>query len=71
MPADDVTPLMVRYQFGLSAGGQLVCDYTVRVRQVDNPDDKLASPTARNLYVSTAAMLPPPVQPNPSPSPAP
>jgi hypothetical protein len=71
VPADDVTPLMVRYQLNLSSDGHVVCDYSVRVRELGHPGNKLASPTAKGLYVSTAAMLPPPVAPTPSPSPAP
>jgi hypothetical protein len=75
VPKNDVTPLWVRYQFILSADGHVVCDYNVRVRELGVPDDKLASPTARGLYVSTAAMVTPPANPQPmmmpSPSPSP
>jgi hypothetical protein len=61
IPAKDVTPAMVRMSFGLSADGHVVVDYSVRVR--DRSGDKLAAPTARNLYVPTAATLAPPVAP--------
>jgi hypothetical protein len=78
IPGKDITPLMVRYQFGLAADGHVACDYNVRVRILGNPDDKLGQPGARGLYVSTAAMLAPPaappmmmMMPSPSPSPAP
>jgi hypothetical protein len=74
VPKTDVTPLWVRYQFNLSADGHVVCDYNVRVRVLGNPDDKLSSPTARGLFVSTAAMVTPPANPQPmmpSPSPSP
>jgi hypothetical protein len=74
IPLHDVTPLMVRYQFGLSASGHVACDYNVRVRILDDPDDKLTSSTTKNNYVSTAAMLTPPANPMPampSPSPSP
>jgi hypothetical protein len=75
IPAKDVTPLWVRYQLNLSADGHVVCDYNVRVRVLGDPDDKLSSPTAQRLYVSTAAMVTPPANPQPmmmpSPSPSP
>jgi hypothetical protein len=61
IPPKDVTPAFVRLQFGLSADGHVVVDYTVRVR--DRSGDKLSTPTAKNLYVNTAAMLAPPVAP--------
>jgi hypothetical protein len=60
IPANDVTPQMVRYQFLLSANGHVVVDYNVRVR---DRGDKISTPGARGLYVSTAAMLTPPVVP--------
>jgi hypothetical protein len=69
IPANDVVPLMVRFQLNLSATGHVVCDYNVRVRVLGDPDDKLADPTARGLYVSTAASLTPPADPTPMPMP--
>jgi hypothetical protein len=69
IPANDVVPLMVRFQLNLSASGHVVCDYNVRVRVLGDPDDKLGEPGARGLYVSTAATLTPPAEPNPMPMP--
>ncbi len=60
IPKNDVTPAMVRFLFTINATGHVAVDYTVRVRDFN---DKLASPTAKNLYVSTVAVLPPPVMP--------
>jgi hypothetical protein len=60
IPPLDVTPSMVRFVFGLSADGHVVCDYTVRVR---DHSSKLAQPTDQNLYVSTTPTLAPPVPP--------
>jgi hypothetical protein len=60
IPPSDVTPAVVRLALHLSAGGHVACDYSVRVRE---RGDKLADPTASNLYVSTKAMLAPPVAP--------
>jgi hypothetical protein len=60
IPANDVTPMHVRYAFIVSAGGHVVMDYTVRVR---DHAGKLADPAQSNLYVSTAANLAPPVAP--------
>lgn len=57
VPAGDVTPAHVRYQITVAADGHVVLDYTVRVR---DHNGKLAKPTDMNLYVSEAAMLPPP-----------
>jgi hypothetical protein len=60
IPANDITPAHVRYALGIDANGHVVMDYTVRVR---DHNGKLADPSQRNLYVSTAAMLAPPVAP--------
>jgi hypothetical protein len=68
IPANDVTPLMVRYQFALSADGHVVCDYSLRVRILGNPDDKLSFATRGN-YVRTDAVLTPPANPLPPPMP--
>jgi hypothetical protein len=62
IPANDVTPMMVRYQLDLSADGHAVCDYTVRVR---DHNGKLGSPTDHKLFVSTAPTLAAPVAPMP------
>jgi hypothetical protein len=62
IPANDVTPMMVRYQLDLSADGHAVCDYTVRVR---DHNGKLGNPTDRKLFVSTAPTLAAPVAPMP------
>jgi hypothetical protein len=67
IPASDVTPLMVRYQLGLSADGHVACDYSVRVRILGNPDDKLGTPNGTNNYVPTGATLTPPANPMPTP----
>jgi hypothetical protein len=60
VPANDVTPAMVRYVIGVSADGHVKLDYDVRVR---DHNGKLATAGAKNLYVSTAANLAPPVAP--------
>ena len=60
VPANDVTPAHVRYALTMSASGHAVLDFTVRVRDLQG---KLATPGAKNLYVSTAAMLTPPAAP--------
>jgi hypothetical protein len=60
VPAADVTPAMVRFALNISSQGHVAADYTVRVRDHNN---KLASPTAMNLYVPTATTLPPVVAP--------
>jgi hypothetical protein len=60
IPPNDVTPQHVRYQFTVTADAHVVLHYTVRVR---DHNGKLAKPTDMNLYVSTAAMLAPPVAP--------
>ena len=62
IPANDVTPMMVRYNLNLSADGHVVCDYTIRVR---DHNGKLAKPTDPNLYISTAQTLAAPVNPMP------
>jgi hypothetical protein len=62
IPANDVTPMMVRYQLNLSADGHVVCDYTVRVRDHNN---KLGNPTDPKLFVSTTPTLAAPVNPMP------
>lgn len=62
IPPHDVTPAHVRYQLTVSADGHVVMDYTIRVR---DHNGKLAKPTDKNLYVSTAATLAPPVAPMP------
>jgi hypothetical protein len=62
IPKNDVTPAMVRFAFTLSADAHVVMDYTVRVR---DHAGKLALPTDKNLDVSTAAALAPPVMPPP------
>jgi hypothetical protein len=70
IPAGDVTPAMVRMSFLLSATGHVVVDYNVRVRDLTG---KLALPTDKNLYVSTAATLQAPAAPMPmaaTPTPA-
>jgi hypothetical protein len=66
VPSGDVTPAMVRYRFTLSADGHVVADYSVRVR---DRSDKLATPGARGLFVSTAGALAPPVAPQPAAAP--
>jgi hypothetical protein len=60
VPLHDVTPAHVRYQFTVNADGHVIMNYTVRVR---DHNGKLAKPTDKNLYVSTDAMLAPPVAP--------
>jgi hypothetical protein len=60
VPANDVTPAMVRFQFVLTSDAHVSAEYNVRVRE---HADKLAQPAAKNLYVSTVAMLPPPAAP--------
>jgi hypothetical protein len=60
VPPGDITPAHVRYQFTVTSDGHVVLDYTIRVR---DHAGKLALPTDKNLYVSTAANLPPPVAP--------
>lgn len=62
IPKNDVTPVMARFAFSLAADAHVVMDYTVRVR---DHAGKLAQPTDKNLYVSTAAALAPPVMPPP------
>jgi hypothetical protein len=69
VPANDVTPAMVRLSILLEATGRAVLDYSVRVRENGSPRDKLAAPGDANLYVSTAAMLAPPVTPTAAPAP--
>ena len=66
IPATDVTPAMVRMSILLEASGRAVLDYSVRAREKGSPRDKLATPGAPNLYVSTAATLPPPTMPAPA-----
>ncbi len=65
VPANDITPAMVRMNILLEATGRAVFDYAVRVRENGKPRDKLAAQGAAGLYVSTAASLPAPVQPTP------
>jgi hypothetical protein len=60
IPLHDVTPAHVRYQLTVVADAHVVLDYSVRVR---DHNGKLAKPTDKDLYVSTAAMLAPPVAP--------
>ncbi|HWE30740.1 MAG TPA: hypothetical protein VHB97_22185 [Polyangia bacterium] len=60
VPAADVTPAHVRYQFTVSADAHVVMDYVVRVR---DHNGKLAKPADKDLYVNNAAMLAPPVAP--------
>lgn len=60
IPLHDVTPAHVRYQLTVVADKHVVMDYSVRVRDLNG---KLAKPTDKNLYVSTAATLAPPVAP--------
>ena len=60
VPANDVTPAMVRYVFILGADAHVTADYTIRVRDYSG---KLASPTDKNLYVSTEPTLAPPAAP--------
>jgi hypothetical protein len=64
VPAHDITPAHVRFAIGYSTDGKAQMDYTVRVR---DHNGKLALPTDKNLYVSTAAMLAPPVAPPAAP----
>jgi hypothetical protein len=64
VPPNDVTPAHVRYAFTITAGGHVIMDYVVRVR---DHAGKLASPTAMNLYVNNAALVMPPVAPPPRP----
>jgi hypothetical protein len=64
VPPNDVTPAMVRYVFNLAANGHVVLDYNVRVRDLTG---RLAPPSAKNLYVSTAPMLQAPAAPAPPP----
>lgn len=68
VPANDITPAHVRYAFILASDGKAQLDYTVRVR---DHNGKLALPTDKDLYVSTAAMLAPPVAPPAVKAPAP
>lgn len=60
VPANDITPSQVRFALGFSTDGKAQMDYTIRVR---DHNGKLALPTDKNLYVSTAAMLAPPIAP--------
>jgi hypothetical protein len=60
VPPNDITPAHVRYAFVLNSDGTAQMDYVVRVR---DHNGKLGLPTDKNLYVSTAAMLTPPVAP--------
>ncbi len=60
IPPNDVTPAHVRYQLTVNAGGHVVMDYSIRVR---DHNGKLAKPSDKNLYVNPAAMLAPPVAP--------
>ncbi len=62
VPANDVTPMHVRYAFTVSADAHVVMDYMVRVR---DHNGKLAKPGDMNLYVNNAATLAPPVVPMP------
>lgn len=68
VPANDVTPAHVRFQLTLATDGKAQMDFSVRVR---DHNGKLGLPTDKDLYVSTAAMLAPPVAPpmlmNPAP----
>jgi hypothetical protein len=68
VPANDITPMQVRFAIGFSTDGKAQMDYTIRVR---DHNGKLALPTDKNLYVSTAAMLAPPVAPPAAAAPAP
>jgi hypothetical protein len=63
VPENDVIPAMVRLNILLEATGRAVFDYSVRVRENGDPRDKVAQPDDPDLYVSTAATLPPPVTP--------
>jgi hypothetical protein len=60
VPPNDITPAQVRFALAFSTDGKAQMDYTIRVR---DHNGKLALPTDKNLYVSTAAMLTPPVPP--------
>ena len=60
VPKGDITPAHVRYAFVFASDGKAQMDYTVRVR---DHNGKLALPTDKDLYVSTAATLAPPVAP--------
>jgi hypothetical protein len=63
VPKGDITPAHVRYAFVFASTGKGEMDYTVRVR---DHNGKLGQPTDKDLYVSTAAMLAPPVTPPPA-----
>jgi hypothetical protein len=67
IPANDVTPAVVRMNILLEAMAPAALDYTVRVRENGNPRDKLAAHGDKNLYVSTVAVLAPPVLPTANP----
>ncbi len=60
IPLHDITPAHVRYQFTVTADAHVSMDFTVRVRDLNG---KLAKPTDKDLYVSTAATLAPPIAP--------
>jgi hypothetical protein len=60
VPLHDVTPAHVRYQLTVAADAHVIMDYSVRVR---DHNGKLAKPTDKDLYVSTDAMLAPPIAP--------
>ncbi|HEY2749066.1 MAG TPA: hypothetical protein VGL86_30810 [Polyangia bacterium] len=60
VPLHDITPAHVRYQLTISADAHVSLDYTVRVRDLHG---KLAKPTDKDLYVSKAATLAPPIAP--------
>lgn len=66
VPANDVTPAMVRMNILLEASGRAVFDYSVRVREKGDPRDKLATVGDPDLYVSTAAVLAAPAAPMPA-----
>lgn len=65
IPKGDVTPAMVRFAIRFEATGHAALDYVIRVRENGTPGNKLA-PGGKDLYVSTAAVLPAPVQPTPT-----
>jgi hypothetical protein len=60
VPAGDITPAHVRYQFGVTTDAHVIMDYSIRVR---DRNGKLAKPTDKNLYVNDAATLAPPIAP--------
>ena len=67
IPKGDVTPAMVRFLFTLEATGHASLDYVIRVREKGTPGDKL-DVGGKDLYVSTASVVMPPVLPTADPT---